>query len=176
MPAPEGVRYGEAPQGYFLEILFVLPSGRVLMQLRGASYRDDRLTSHIPQGPTAPGLVFSEYHTTQHGGSHAASRFYTYRAPGRNRDHRCPYLTAPARRPVGARSGPSGPVRQQPEADRPGDAQLSRHQQQLPTPGHQQPGVRRNLVRLDPGDPAAHGTGSAVQLLQFLREYLSAGQ
>ena len=49
------------------------------------------------------------------------------RAAGGDRDHRGPDRPAPARRPGGPRGGPAGPVRQQPEADRPRPAQLSRH-------------------------------------------------
>ena len=52
------------------------------------------------------------------------ARIHPDRAAGRDRDHRGPDRPAAAGRAVGPRGGPPGPVHQQPEADRPGDAQL----------------------------------------------------
>ena len=46
------------------------------------------------------------------------------RAAGGDRDHRRADRLAPARRPGGPRGGPPGPVRQQPQADRPRPPQL----------------------------------------------------
>ena len=51
-------------------------------------------------------------------------RVHADRAAGRHRDHRGLDRPALARRAGGARGGPAHPVRQQPEADRPGPAQL----------------------------------------------------
>ena len=49
------------------------------------------------------------------------------RVAGGHRHHRRPGRPAPARRAGGARGGAAGPVRQQPEADRPCPPQLRRH-------------------------------------------------
>ena len=47
-------------------------------------------------------------------------RLHADRVAGRDRDHRRPDRPAPARGPGGPRGRPARPVRQQPEADRPG--------------------------------------------------------
>ena len=52
------------------------------------------------------------------------SRIHAHRAAGGDRHHRRADLAALARRAVGSRIGPPGPVHQQPQADRPGGAQL----------------------------------------------------
>ena len=52
------------------------------------------------------------------------SRLHADRAAGRDRDHRGPDRPAAAGGAVGPRGGPAHPVHQQPQADRPGDAQL----------------------------------------------------
>ena len=68
-----------------------------------------------------------------------AAGLHADRAAGRDRDHRGPDRPAAAGRPGGPRGRPPRPVRQQPQADRPGDAQLPRHQQRLPPGVHQRP-------------------------------------
>ena len=50
--------------------------------------------------------------------------FHADRAAGGDRDHRRPDRAAPARRPGGPRGGPADPVHQQPQAARPGAAEL----------------------------------------------------
>ena len=62
----------------------------------------------------------------------AARRVHPDRAAGGDRDHRRPDRPAPARGAGGPRGGPPRPVRQQPEADRPGPAQLPRRHGSFP--------------------------------------------
>ena len=62
-------------------------------------------------------------------------RFHPDRAAGGDRHHRRPHRPAPAGGPGGPRGRPPFPVRQQPQADRPGGAQLRKHQQLLPALG-----------------------------------------
>ena len=61
-----------------------------------------------------------------------AAGVHPHRAAGRHRDHRGADRPAAARRPGGARGGPADPVHQQPEADRPGPAQLRVDQRRVP--------------------------------------------
>ena len=59
----------------------------------------------------------------------SSSRFHPHRTLGRHRDHRGLDFAAAARRAVGSRGGPPGPVHQQPQADRTGRPQLLECQQ-----------------------------------------------
>ncbi len=68
-------------------------------------------------------------------------------------------LIAPGRA-VGARGRPPRPVRQQLQADRPGHAQLSRHDRRLPQAGHRQ--GRQAALELAGGDPALSRAAGAV--------------
>ena len=63
---------------------------------------------------------------------HATSRLHPDRVAGRHRHHRRPDRPAAAGRAGGPRGGPAVAVRQQPEADRPGPAQLPRRQRRVP--------------------------------------------
>ena len=64
--------------------------------------------------------------------SQRSPRFHADRAAGRDRHHRRADRPAAARRAGGPRGGPPCPVRQQPEADRPGPAQLPRRHRLVP--------------------------------------------
>ena len=101
------------------------------------------------------------------------ARLHADRALGRHRDHRRPDRAAPARRPVGARGGTASAVRQQPEADRPGPAQLPDLHRRVPSGRDQGPGLLRerlhNLGGLERPRPDAPvpGTGGDLQLVQL---------
>ena len=63
----------------------------------------------------------------------SATRLHAHRAARRDRDHRRPDRAAAARGAGGPRGGPPRPVHQQPQADRPGAAQLrQRHTSHSP--------------------------------------------
>ena len=76
-----------------------------------------------------------------------AIRLHPDRAAGGHRHHRRPDRPAAAGRAGGPRGGPPRPVRQQPQADRPGPAQLPRRPQHLPDGAR-----RRRLVGTAYGD------------------------
>ena len=107
-------------------------------------------------------------------------RFHADRTPGGHRDHRGPDRPALARRPGRARSGPAGPVHQQPQTARAGHRQL-RVGEQLPAErrhlqGHGHPGLvqqarlRQRLPEyaLVRPDAALPGAVDFVQRLQRL--------
>ncbi len=95
------------------------------------------------------------------------------RIAGGDRDHRRVGRPAPARGPDGPRGGATGPVHEQPEADRPGDAQLPRVGQRLPAglpergPDHHlhhRGGQRLGLGHAGPGLPGAAAAVCVGQL------------
>ena len=93
----------------------------------------------LPVGPRA-GLNRFHHESFTHIGRQfddtSSSRVHADRAAGRHRDHRGPDRPAPARGAGGPRGRPPRPVRQQPQADRAGDAQLPRRQRPSCPPGH----------------------------------------
>ena len=118
----------------------------------GSFRRDDRYEglpcSHHP-GPQDRWLALSEA-----GDFHAKTWLHADRTAGGDRDHRRPDRPAAAGRPGGPRGGPAGAVRQQPEADRPGAAQLPQRQRRLPD-GLQQRRVLPSPAPTAPAEPRA---------------------
>ena len=78
-----------------------------------------------------------------------SSRFHADRAAGGDRHHRRPDRPALAGRAVGPRGGPPRPVHQQPQADRPGPAQLPHGHRHVPDGRLEEP-------PLGPGDTDWH--------------------
>ena len=105
-----------------------------------------------------------------------SARVHADRAAGRHRDHCRADRPAAPRGPGGARGGPAVAVRQQPEADRAGAAQLPRRQRSLsagcpvalPAPGDTSRDGGEQLG-LQPAGAAArlHGAAGAVQRREF---------
>ena len=73
----------------------------------------------------------------------SVGRLHPDRAAGRDRHHRRPDRPAAAGRAGGPRGRPPRPVHQQPEANRPGDAQLPLGEQLLPAGRHERQHPRR---------------------------------
>ena len=85
-----------------------------------------------------------------------SSRVHPDRAPGRHRDHRGPDRPLVTGGAGGARGGAAGAVRQQPQAARPGRAQLPLYEQLRPADPLERQLDRRCLAaRLDGVDPPA---------------------
>ena len=79
------------------------------------------------------------------GAPRRAARFHADRAPRGHRHHRGADRTPAAGRPGGARGGPAGPVRQQPQADRPGVRELRERQHDLSAGRHRVDELGRHL-------------------------------
>ena len=95
-----------------------------------------------------------------------ASRFHPDRTSCRHRDHRGPDRPAAAGRPGRPRGGPPDPVRQQPEADGPGPAQLREQQRRASRPAASRP---TSATASPPGTQFVDGNYSTLaRLLQYL--------
>ena len=103
------------------------------------------------------------------------SRLYADRTARRHRDYRGPDRPAAARRAIGPRGSPAGPVHQQPQANRPGHAQLPHRDRDVPAGWHRgrdrlfRAGYTVDLGDLErPGtDAGLPGTIAAVQCGNF---------
>ena len=149
-------------------------SGRGRRGPRGLSARPaGRMPSSGPDRGAGRNFRMTWRLQREHGSQECEGRLYPDRAPGGDRDHRRldrAALAGGAGRPRGREARP---MHQQPQADRPGDAQLREHLREPPArrlaaPRARQeprrPGRAAGQCRVVPlPDPPFHGAGERLQ-------------